>query len=68
VSPLSSAGPPPLDAPNQPIGGVGATVSLPTLDVLEALARGDIDVTEAERRLAAMQAGGPSGAEDHARG
>lgn len=54
-----------LDAPTQPAGGGLPPVREPTLDVLEALARGEIDVLEAERRLAAVQSADPHHAADH---
>jgi len=48
-----------LDAPTQPAGGGAPPGREPTLDVLEALARGEIGVLEAERRLAAMAPADP---------
>jgi hypothetical protein len=48
----------PLDTPTQVAGVDPAAGREPTLDVLEALARGEIDVAEAERRLAAVPAAG----------
>jgi hypothetical protein len=63
-APPPSIAPSPLDAPTQPAGRGDQPGREPTLDVLEALARGEIDVLEAERRLAAVPSPDRHHAED----